>query len=181
MHVKCTCLNVCVQYQGIKWRHNFVQEENHYQIEDHICIKDFSNFLSSAQTKDRLPICTVTRLGVLPNQTEALIADIKSSQEEADLYLYHSYTQVCRNAQIWNQCAYLILRHRCIRPRIISYATQLSLQEVVDIYILCQYTMHVTRIVSMHWKASTHLLVVISLVVYIWQKQICLVKYIQYS
>ena len=77
----------------------------HYQIEDHTCIKDFGNFLSSTQTKDRLTLylagtlinkpCLVTRLGVMPTQTEAPIADLKSSQEEADLYLYPSSTQVC--------------------------------------------------------------------------------------
>ena len=38
----------------------------------------------------------------MPNQTEALIADLKSSQYEADLYLYTSYTLVCWNTQIWN-------------------------------------------------------------------------------
>ena len=33
----------------------------HYQIEDH-CIKDFSNFLSSTQTKDRLTLYLAERL-----------------------------------------------------------------------------------------------------------------------
>ena len=34
----------------------------HYQIEDHTCIKDFSNFLSSTRTKDRLTLYLVEKL-----------------------------------------------------------------------------------------------------------------------
>ena len=34
----------------------------HYQIEDHTCIKDFSNFLSSTRTEDRLTLYLAEKL-----------------------------------------------------------------------------------------------------------------------
>ena len=56
----------------------------------------------------------------MPNQTEAPIVDLKSSQEEADLYLYPSYTLV-GEIPMGPMCVFM---HQIqIRPGIISYAT----------------------------------------------------------
>ena len=73
----------------------------HYKIEDGTRIKDFTKFLSSTQTKDRLtlylaeklvqsctsPVSAVTHLGILSNKTEEVLIDPRSSQEEADTLL----------------------------------------------------------------------------------------------